>query len=65
MNYIKQFLVLASAVTGFISISTFAFLLGVPIKITSSAIGLKIFATAAGLKGISPLSRKRRRNVIK
>ena len=48
MNYIKQFLVLASAVTGFISISTFAFLLGVPIKITSSAIGLKIFATAAG-----------------
>ena len=48
MNYIKQFLVLAFAVTGFISISTFAFLLGFPIKITSSATGLKSFATAAG-----------------
>ena len=40
LNYIEHFLILASAVTGCISISVFASLLGIPIGITSSAIGL-------------------------
>ena len=30
-NYIEQFLILASTITGCISISAFAFLLGIPI----------------------------------
>ena len=42
LNYIEQFLILASAVTGCISISAFASLLIIPIKITSTVIGLKI-----------------------
>ena len=41
LNYIKHCLILASAITGCISISTFASLLDIPIGITSSAVGLK------------------------
>ena len=39
LNYIEHFLILAFTITGCISISTFASLLGIPIGITSSAIG--------------------------
>ena len=38
LNYIQHFHILASATTGCISISTFAFLLGISIGITGSAI---------------------------
>ena len=37
LNYIEHFLILASTITGCISISAFASLLGIPIGITSSA----------------------------
>ena len=40
LNYFEHFLILASAVSGCFSISAFAVLLGTPIGITSSAIGL-------------------------
>ena len=46
----QHFLVLASTITGCISVSDFASLLGIPIGITSSAIGLKICAMAAGTR---------------
>ena len=39
LNYIKQFLVLVSAVTTFISVSVFGYLLDIPIGITASAVG--------------------------
>ena len=39
VNYIEHFFVLASAITGCMSISVFASSLGIPIGITSSAIG--------------------------
>ena len=45
LNYIKHFLILASAITGCISI----FLLGIPQGITSSAVWLKICAVTAGI----------------
>ena len=48
LNHIEHFLILASSITGCISISGFASLLGIPIGITSSAVGLKICAIAAG-----------------
>ena len=41
LNYIKHFLILASAITGCISISAFASLFGMAIGRTSSAVGLK------------------------
>ena len=50
LNYIEHFLILASTITGCISISAFASLIGIPIGITSSAIGLKICAITAGIK---------------
>ena len=40
-NYIEHLLILIFTVTGCVSISAFAFLVGIPIGITSSAIGLK------------------------
>ena len=42
LNYIGHFLILGSTITGCVSISSFASLVGIPIGITSSAIGLKI-----------------------
>ena len=41
LNYIENVLILASIITGCISISAFASLISIPIGITSSAIGLK------------------------
>ena len=38
-NYFEQFLILDSAITGYVSISVFASLIGLPIEITSSVIG--------------------------
>ena len=42
LNYIEHFLILSSTIAGCISISAFASLLGIPLGITSSAIGLNI-----------------------
>ena len=50
VNYVEHFLILASAITGCISISAFASLLAIPIRITSSTIGLKICGITAGTK---------------
>ena len=50
LNYIEHFIILASTITGYVSISAFASLVGILIGITSSAIGLKICAITAGNK---------------
>ena len=50
LNYIEHFLIFATTITGCISISDFASLLGIPIGNRSSAIGLKISSTTAGIK---------------
>ena len=50
VNYIEHFLILASTITGCISISAFTFLIGIPIGIASSAIGLKICVITAAIK---------------
>ena len=42
LNYIENFLILLSTITGCISISVFTSSIGIPIGITSSAIVLKI-----------------------
>ena len=60
--YIKHFLILDSAITGCISISAFASLLGIPVGITSFAIGLKIYAITAGIKYKSVIKKKKKRN---
>ena len=50
LNYIKHFRILASTITGCIPIPGFASLLSIPIRITSSGVGFKICAIAAGIK---------------
>ena len=52
VNYIQHFLILGCTVTGCVSISAFASLVGIPIGITSSAIGLKICAITAAIKKV-------------
>ena len=44
-----------SAVTGCVSISAFPSLVGIPVYITSSAVGLKICAITAGIKKYKPI----------
>ena len=57
LNYNEHFLILASAVTGCISISAFTSLL----DITSSAIGLKIYVTNARIKKYKSIIKEKKR----
>ena len=50
LNYTEYFLTLTSTISGYISSSAFASLLGIPLGIMSSAIGLKICAIAVVIK---------------
>ena len=50
LNYVEHLLVLAYTITGCILFSAFAFLIGIPTGVTSSAIGLKICAITTGIK---------------
>ena len=60
LNYIEHFLILASRITGYISISVFTFLTGIPIGSMSSAIGLKICAMTAGIKKYKSMIKKKK-----
>ena len=53
--------ILASKITGCISISAFASLIGIPIGITSSAIELKILAITAGIKKYKSILKKKKK----
>ena len=61
LNYIEHFLILASTITGCISISAFVSLLGIPIGITNSAIGLKICAITVGIKKFKSIIKKKKK----
>ena len=60
INYIEHFLILASAITGCVSISSFASLVGILIGITSSSIGLKFCAITVGIKMYQPIIQKKK-----
>ena len=61
LNYIEHFLILGSTVTGSVSFSVFASLVGIPIGITSSAIGLKIFVITAAIKKYKLIIKKKKK----
>ena len=61
LNYIEHFFILAFATTGCISISAFASLLGIPIGIPSSTIGLKICAIVLGSKKYKSIIKKQKK----
>ena len=65
LNYTGYFLILASTVTGCISISAFASLLGILIGITSSSIGFKICEIAAGIKKYKSIIKKKKKKHYK
>ena len=50
--------ILASSITGYISISAFASLIGISIGIANSEIGLKICAMTAGIKKYKSIIKK-------
>ena len=56
--YFEHFLILAYWI---VSISPFASLIGIPIGITSSAIGLKICAITAGIKKYKSIIKKKKK----
>ena len=61
LNYIEHFLILGSTITGCVSISSFASLVGIPIVITSSEIGLKIYVITAGIKKYKSIIKKKKK----
>ena len=63
LTFIEHFLILASAITGCISVSAFASWLGIPTRVTSSATGLKLCAIAAGM--YKSIIKNKKRSIIK
>ena len=61
LNYIEHFLISGFAVTGCVSISAFASLVGIPTGITSSRIGLNICATTAAIKKYKSIIKKNKK----
>ena len=59
LNYIQHFLILTCTIMGCISSSSFASLVGIPIGITSSAIGFKICAITVGVKKYKSIIKKK------
>ena len=61
LNYIEHFLTLGSTITGCISISAFASLIGISIGTKSSAIGLKIWAITPVIKKYDSIIKKKKK----
>ena len=61
LNYIKHLLILISTVTGCVTISSFASLVGIPMGITSSAIELKICLKTTGIKKYKSIIKKKKK----
>ena len=60
LNFIEHIFILASAITGCLSISAFTSIVGIPLEITSSAIGSKICAITAGIKKYKSIIKKKK-----
>ena len=64
-NYIEHLLILVSTFTGYVSISAFASLIGIPVGITISTEGLEICVTTAGIETYKSITEKKKRSIIK
>ena len=65
LNYVEDLLILASTVTGCVSVSAFASLFPVVVGIMSSTVGLKICAITAAIQKYKSIINKRRKSIIK
>ena len=61
INHVENLIILVSAVTGCVLISAFVSLICVPFGITSSAVGIKICAIAAGIKKYKSIIKKKKK----
>ena len=61
LNYVENLLILVSTVNGCGSISAFASLLCVPVGITSSTEGIKIYVIIAGFKKYKSIIQKKKK----
>ena len=61
LNYLERFLIIGSAITGCVSISAFASLVGIPIGLATFATGLKICATTAEIKKYKSIIKKKKK----
>ena len=64
LDYIDHLLTVISTITGCVSISAFASLVGIPTGIMSSAIGLKICTVIAGIKKYKSIIMKKKIKVF-
>ena len=64
LSYIEHFFILASTITGCISISTFTSLIGILIEIMSSTIRVKICAIAAWIKKYKSIIKRNKKSMI-
>ena len=55
---------ITSTITGFVSISALSSLVGIQIGVTSSATGLKIFATTVGIKKYKSIIKKEKHDEV-
>ena len=61
LDYVEHLLIFISTVTGCVSISAFTSLVVVPVGITSSAVGIKMYAITAGIKNYKSVIEKKKR----
>ena len=59
LNFVENLLILPSTITDYVSISKFTSLVGVPVSITSSEIGIKICGITAGIEKYKSITRKK------
>ena len=64
-NYFEHILVFVSVVSSCVSFSIFASLVGVPVSIASSAVGLIISAITKGIKKYKSIIKKRGKRMMK
>ena len=65
LDYIEPSLIFAVTITGYVSISAFSSLVGIPVGITSSAIELKLCAITEGIKKYKSIIKKKNIKIIK
>ena len=61
LNYVEHLLIIASTVIGFVSISAFASLVCVPVRITSSVLGINTCAITSGIKKYKSVIKKKKK----
>ena len=61
LDYVEHFLIVGSAITRCVSISACASLVGIPIGITRSAVGLKICVITAAIKEHKSIIKKQKK----